>query len=222
MFEKIELFTKRDNIVELPNENWTTKTKIHCTCELNLGFGDKVIWTYGNSIKLTKMIEFYNKLAYFSWFPSEIETSFIYEFVHNDWRYIFDCIKNRDNISYVLKRRYYNSERALLQKKQLNEHSLRRGFFIEVMKILTSSTNNEVCTKIGELFFRINGYPHNYELKIGQKVRTVVGQNIKTERIGYIINRFHHDKEGTNMYLIMENDKLITTRYRPNEIEIFN
>ncbi|MDR2951518.1 MAG: hypothetical protein LBV71_20200 [Prevotella sp.] len=216
MFDNIELFTKRNNIAVPPDRDLTTKSVIHCTCELSTGFGSKNIkWTYGNSIKLTKMIEFYNKLYFFETHSSVEE--FEYQFAHNDFFYIFSCYRRDRDLLYALKMRYYDRERVLLEKKNVY---WRNEFYIHIMKKLTSCTNNDVSTKIGELFFKIrNDYPHDYEYKIGQKVKTLLSENIKTKRTGYVINRFYHDKRKTRLYQIMEDGTLLNTWYRPDELE---
>ncbi len=87
------------------------------------------------------------------------------------------------------------------------------------MTILTNSTSSEVCTHIGEQFFD-NKNLETFEFRIGQRVKTILGQNVRTQKHGFIINRFKHEKENTNIYQILVDGKTLDKRYFPNELEI--
>lgn len=87
------------------------------------------------------------------------------------------------------------------------------------MSMLTQKTNENACIAVGEMFSN-KQEQINYEFKIGQKVRTKIGRNVKTIRDGYIIHRFYHDKEKMTMYQILENGKRLEKRYYASDFEI--
>jgi hypothetical protein len=85
------------------------------------------------------------------------------------------------------------------------------------MSVLTTSTKPEVCVKVGEEFWGLA--QESFEFKIGQRVRTILGQNVKTPRVGFIVNRFRHDKEKTNIYQLLIDGRILNKRYLPEELE---
>jgi hypothetical protein len=220
MFTEIKLITKRDNIIQEPDSDWNSNSKIFCACCLEIGFGDKITWSEGNAIRLSSLIEFYKKLANSVTNPNDEFNE--YEFLHDKSSFLFEWTKiHSTTFKVTLKEKYFDSVTTLIDKYYWagNLHGYRDTFFLYIMSILTQKTNENVCIAVGEMFFD-KQEQINYEFKIGQKVRTKIGSNVKTIREGYIINRFYHDKEKVTMYQILENGKKLEKRYYESDFEI--
>lgn len=215
MFDNIRLFTKANNRVQEPSSSWTSKTTIHCAFDLNLGFGsDKAVWHTGNSVKLRKLIGFYlqvNKLI------DNKEAEYQFELKNNDFVYVF----NWTNSNVKVYRQSCGTSHLILEKKFSYSEVIRftKQFFTTIMKILSTYTNNEVASSIGELFFkRHNDRP--YEFKIGHKVETIIGANVKTSRWGVIIDKWYHSKDKTTMYQLLVGDTILVKRYLPSDLKL--
>lgn len=220
MFTEIKLITKRDNIIQEPASDWDSKSKIYCACSLEIGFGDKITWSEGNAIRFSSLVEFYKKLADSVTNPNDEYYEF--EFHYDNYSFLFEWTSIHPNTFKVtLKKKYFNSVTTLLDKYYWagNLHGYRDIFFLYIMSKLTQKTNENVCIAVGEMFFDKQEQV-DYEFKIGQKVRTKIGRNVKTIREGYIINRFYHDKEKMTMYQILENGKKLEKRYYASDLEI--
>ncbi|MNY18194.1 hypothetical protein D3C86_1515580 [compost metagenome] len=88
-----------------------------------------------------------------------------------------------------------------------------------VIGILSEKTNNEVSVAVGELFFEKHSNM-NYEFRIGQRVQTIIGQNVKTERIGAVIDKSYHDKDQTTIYRLLIDGKISAKRYFPADLKL--
>jgi hypothetical protein len=219
MFDNIRLFTKPNNKIEEANNSWTTKTRIHCSFELNLGFGtDKVVWEEGNSIKLQRLINFHTGLK--KLITNSTQKEFSFEIKKNDVIYLFNWTLEEDyRIRLRIDEQYYNSTKFILEKKFYNSeiYAFSHKFLITVVSILSKNTNNEVASFVGESFFK-NHPVVNSEFKIGQKVKTIIGANVKTERTGIVINKYFHSKGRTNMYELLVDGKTLVKRYLPEDL----
>jgi hypothetical protein len=221
MFDNIQLFTKTDNKVQEPNNSWTANTTIHCSFDLNLGFGtEKEIWDTGNSVKLKQLINFFVDLN--SFVTNSQKNELLFNLKNNDLTYSVIWIKSENQaISAKVTRQYYNSTKFILQKAfvPMEIIDFSRQFFITVISKLAKDTNNEVTSTIGELFYRRQGYK-NFEFKIGQKVKTKIGQNVKTERQGIVAYKWYHDKDKTTMYQFLVDNKILDKRYLPMDLKL--
>ncbi|MBD2768659.1 hypothetical protein IC235_12255 [Hymenobacter sp. BT664] len=220
MFTEIRLITKRGNIVQEPNPDWSSKSRIHCACCLEIGFGDKIIWLKGNTIRLSSLIDFYNKLAQSVTNPDNDFHK--YEFYHNDGNIAFEWARiGSTTFKFTVKIRHFSDSKILIDKYYWSGHlyDYRHAFFLYIMSILTQRTNEAVCIAIGETFSE-KQEQNNYEFKIGQKIKIKAGGNVKTIREGYIINRFFHHREKRSMYQILENGKKLKKRCYASDFEI--
>jgi hypothetical protein len=219
MFDNIKLFSKKDNKVQEPNCSWTEQTVIHCSFELNLGFGtDKLIWDIGNSIKLKKLIGVLTDLNKFV--VNSDTNEYTFSLKNNDNYYIFNWETDEKPTVNVF-RQYYESKTFLMKKSfnLMDITNFTKLFFIDIINILSNETNNEVTTNIGELFHDRHNSTE-FEFKIGQKVETVVGLNVKTERKGIIANKWYHDKEKTTMYQLLIDNQILDKRYLPTDLKL--
>ncbi len=221
MFDNIQLFTKTDNKVQEPNNSWTAHTTIHCSFDLNLGFGtEKEVWDIGNSIKLRYLISFFTDLN--SFVTDSKKNELLFNLKNNDLTYNIIWTKtDKQAISAKVTRQYYHSTKFILQKVfvPMEIIDFSRQFFITVMSKLAKDTNNEVTSTIGELFYSRQDNT-NFEFKIGQKVKTIIGQNVKTERQGIVANKWYHDKDKTTMYQLLVDNKILDKRYLPMDLKL--
>lgn len=219
MFDNIRLFSKQDNKVQEPSRSWTVQTTIHCSFELNLGFGtDKLYWGTGNSIKLKQLIGFLIDLNKFV--LSSDTNEYTFSLKHNDNNYIFNWeASNKSTVNIF--RQYHNSSTFIMRKSfnAMEIINFTKAFFIDTVSILSKETNNEVTASIGELFFYRHGSVE-FEFKIGQKVETIIGQNVKTERQGIIADKLYHDKDKTTMYQILIGNTILKKRYLPTDLKL--
>ncbi|MBW8683854.1 hypothetical protein [Chitinophaga rhizophila] len=104
-------------------------------------------------------------------------------------------------------------------EKKLHQHTfkLAHHFFLQIMQILTQYTSAEVCTYYGEMMGLGQGIPP-FEFKVGERVTTVPGKNVKTQRTGYIITRSYHMNDKTNLYYLMVDGKILVKRYLPADL----
>lgn len=218
MFDNIKLFTKTDNKVQEPNSSWTAHTTIHCSFELNLGFGtENVIWDTGNSIKLKQLINYFVELNKFVLSFDKNEFTFCLK--NNEFNYMFNWGPNNTRIK--VSRQYYDTTELIMEKwfSPMDIINLSKYFFINIISILSNETNNEVCSCIGELFYE--RYSHlEFEFKIGQKVETILGENVKTKRTGIIAHKFYHEKEKTTMYQLLIGKQILDKRYLPTNLRL--
>ncbi len=221
MFDNIKLLTKRDNKITEPNTTWDIKSKIHCSCELHLGLGAKYIWTDSNSIPFSKLLHFYTVLANSVRNPNKSNNQ--YSFKNNHITLTFDwVIDNSNNIELSLRHTQNKIDEIVLKKTLWNGtfYSYRNNFYMTVMTILINQTNQAMCIHVGKQFFRETDNS-TYEFQIGQRVKTVLGENVKTPRNGHIIDRFRHYEYKTNMYLLMVDGKVLVKRYLPSDLELY-
>jgi hypothetical protein len=221
MFDNITLFTKTDNKIQEPNKSWTENTTIHCSFELNLGFGtDKIVWETGASIKLRQLINYFVDLN--SFISDNQKNELLFSLKNNDFIYNIIWTKIENQVfSAKVTRQYYNSTKFILQKAfvPMEIIDFTSQFFITVISKLAKDTNNEVTSTIGELFSYKTGRL-NFEFKIGQKVVTVIGQNVKTKRIGIVANKLYHNNDKINMYQLLIDGKIMDKRYLPSDLQI--
>jgi hypothetical protein len=191
------------------------------TLDLNLGFGtDKKKWDTGNSIKLRQLISFLVDLN--SFVADSQKNELLFSLKNNDFTYNIIWTKSEnDGISAKVTRQYYNSTKFILQKAfvPMEIIDFTRQFFITVISKLAKDTNNEVTSTIGELFYHRQG-DMNFEFKIGQKVKTIIGQNVKTERQGIVAYKWYHDKDKTTMYQLLVDNKVLDKRYLPMDLKL--
>ena len=212
MFEQVSLIIKPDNQLILPDYTWTRKSHIHCNCTLHYGLGDKKVWSGLQSIPLTKLIHFYNKLV-----SGDNE----YSFKHGDTVINFFWITQEiGKVQLTIRETWWKETKTTLQitldRYRLSDY--RYQFFMPVLEILLKHTSEEVCTHYGELFF--GGQTRQTPaLKIGQYAETVIGENVKRFRTGYIINRYYHDKRKTYIYFLLINDKPYPRWYFEHELQ---
>jgi hypothetical protein len=217
MFENIRLISRRDNKISDPNASWDTKTKIYCCCDLNLGLGEKMSWTPHNAIPLRNLIEFYNLLE-----NSASGSAFQYAFKHNESVVTFFWTKLEKRglyltIRHKLESKYFPYDEEIFRSLAWRRSYYKDDLYLTVMRVLTAYTINEVCIKVAALFYKNS--EHYYEFTRGQKVKTILGPNVKTPRIGHVIDRGYHENDKTNLYFLMVNGEVLTKRYLPGDLE---
>ena len=216
MFENVRLVSRRDNKITDPNASWDTKTKIYCCCDLNLGLGQKISWTPQNAIPLRNLIGFYNLLNRYT--PG----SYQYTFKHDESVITFSWTTFEKRSMYLTIRRKIDSKYFPVDEEIFRSLAWRRSnykdeLYLTVMRLLTTYTINEVCIKVAALFYKNS--EHYYEFARGQRVKTILGPNVKTARIGHVIDRGYHENDKTNLYFLMVKGEVLTKRYLPGDLE---
>jgi hypothetical protein len=219
MFQHITLFSKRNNIISAPGPHWTPEIRIYCTCDLDIGFGSILRWTHHNPIKLTAMISFYKQLSRPRYGIDETPYSFAFD--------SSITVKWRDTPGYNTHVQVYAWSNTLGGRKEelLIEKVISYGiihnygvtFFNTVMRALTMANADEMSVFFAELINRGKNLPPA-EFKIGQRVSTIIGPNVKTLRTGYVISYFYHYKDNTNMYFLMVDGEVQNKRYLPGDL----
>lgn len=223
MFQNITLFAKRHNILSHPGPHWTIKTRIYCTAELQLGFGAIARWTQQNPIKLTAMISFYKKLSGSRY--SQDETLHSFQFDKSTsvrWKVQPDH-KTVIQVYYKEYRHWdktYTSKEELLIEKTVSSGlvaSYAADFFKSVMRMLMIGDAGDICIFFADII-DWDRPSAKAEFKIGQRVSTIIGPNVKTQRTGYIINYGYHHNDKTYLYFLMVDGEIRTKRYLPGDL----
>jgi len=230
MFENIQLIAKKNNKITFPDRNWNKTTVIHCICELNLGLGEKIIWDKNHPLKLSRLIDFYNKIMEFlmlSHIPS-----FDYSFKKNDIIIHIYCQRIcREEIKKIKmfireqKMGHSNQDRILLEREISGLGYYK--FYLLIMNILTDKCQTELSNRYGKLF---EAYAYSYihgiqsinsqKYKIGDKVITKRdGKNVKTERQGFIIKCYYHQNQQRYFYNLLVKGKVLPRRYFEEDLE---
>lgn len=218
MFENIRLITKRFNKVCDAGPLWYKRSRIHCCCELNFGMGEKVVWTEHNSIPLYKLIAFFDFAVESVTVPGNKE--YQYSLVNNNVTILISWTRAEGSeYTFTFRHKQYKFEREVLRKTVSGGSvwAWRQQLYMAVMKILTQHVRTEICVRTGDLFCKQDHHP--YEFKLGQKVKTISGPNVRTARTGFVIRRFYHLNDKTNMYQLLVNGKEVERRYLPGDLE---
>lgn len=94
------------------------------------------------------------------------------------------------------------------------------NFYINLINELINLKLFDLAKKYGNLFYNSNST--HYKYRIADKVKTTINKNVKTERIGFIIDKFEHVNEKSNMYHLLINGKVYKKRYFERDLEIVN
>lgn len=225
MFQHVTIFSKRHNILSYPNPQWKPKNRIYCTAELQLGFGAVIRWTQHNPIKLTAMISFYKKLSRPRYgtdetlYSFQIDKSTIIRWRDTpDWKTIIQV--------FGVEHRYWDGtftpkEELVIEKTISTGLACRYGddFFNAVIRMLILGDAEEMVRYFAELINR-DKPRSKAEYKVGQRVTTIVGPNVKTARTGYIISIGYHENDKTYLYFLMVDGEIRTKRYLPGDLRL--
>lgn len=218
MFQDIQLKIKRGNKASGPDASWAIKDKLYCSAVLLLGFGESVEWEGTDLISLKQLITFYRNIAD----PFFGKTS-------ERFTEVFPCRGGNVTIDWGLLQNGSINFAITYAKKggsgmmQKTIHAFEPGrwkdaFAVEVMRQLAGEVPPVVCLHVGALLDP-PAANDNYLFKTGQKVRTVLNTRVRTLRIGYVMNRFYHMNETTNMYQLIVDGKLLEKRYHEMDLE---
>jgi hypothetical protein len=100
-------------------------------------------------------------------------------------------------------------------------HGWQESFYLRLMKELLETELFEFAKIYGGLFFKKH-QGMDYKYGIADKVKTVLNENVKTERQGFIIGKWYHDNEKSNMYFLMIDGKRYKKRYFERDLELIN
>jgi hypothetical protein len=222
MFEKITLYAKPHNQFSPPGPHWTVKTRVFCTGEINLGLGQVIKWGPSGALRLKTLIHFFKQLPSYRK-ESEPIQSFSFPYADRSIRIALTKKSEYYTILQIYKPWYSASgiKEELLFEQTLSLgmfQTFEQSFYYSIMQILTQSTTSEVCMFYGGMM-RENSGKRPLEFNIGQRVTTILGPNVKTERTGSIISSSYHDNDKTNLYFLMVDGKVRRKRYLPGDLK---
>lgn len=206
MFKNIQIVSRRNNIQELPNQNWTLKTKIVCPCELELGLGESINFNLSESPSLKSIIELYKLL--------EKRNTVAKLFKLNDYEILIDQQMGKTKIE-ISRLNWNKTKTILLQKPNYHFSQHLDEFYLNVSNQIFYNTNKEVRNYYGQLIY--GDYNKSSEFSIGTKVETVLSENVKTVRSGFIIAEGYSKDWGT-CYIIFTEGKKYKKRYRKEDL----
>lgn len=209
MFKNIKIVSRSNNSQELPNENWTLKTKIVCLCEMDLGLNESMTFSLSESPTLKSIIEIYKSL--------ERGNTTGKRFLLNGYEIHIDQRLGKTKIE-VAKVNWDGSKTIILQKPNYFYPNHLNGFYLEVANQIFYKTNREVRRFYGQLIY--GDYNKSDELSIGTKVETVLSDNVKTMRSGFIIGSGYSKEWDSPCYIILTDRKVYNKRYRKEDLVI--
>lgn len=219
MFQDIQLTIKRGNKASGPDASWTIKDKLYCSAVLHLGFGESVEWEGTDLVSLKQLITFYRQIAD----PFFVKTG-------ERFTEVFPCRGGSVSIDWGLVQAgtisfsitYGKKGASGMMQKNINTFETARwkeAFAVEVMRQLAGEVPAAVCLHVGALLDP-PAANDSYLFKTGQKVRTILNTRVRTLRIGYIMHRYYHMNDGTHMYQLIVDGKLLEKRYAEEDLEI--
>lgn len=187
----------------MPNMNWSLKTKIACKCELELGLGDKIVFNSSQAPSLKKMISIYQALENGS------STSETFQ-IDN-----YELIIERGNAQVKILVKWNNA--IVLQRGNCYLLPYLERFKVDLLKQLLYNTNEDVrkhyCQRL------LGDYNKSDDLAIGTKVETVLSENVKTVRSGYVVGQGNtKDWGGSTFYTIFTDEHFYSKRYRKEDL----
>ncbi|MFK7770991.1 MAG: hypothetical protein AB8F94_02585 [Saprospiraceae bacterium] len=207
MFSNIKIISRSNNSEELPNKDWTLKTKIVCTCDLELGLGDKITFKSSEAPSLKKVISIYKALQKGN-SNSEI-------FLLNKYELLIDQ-KSGKTLIEVKRENWDNSKSVLLQKENYYYSPYLEKFRVNILNQLLYNTNEEIrkyyCQQL------LGDYNKSDDFAIGTKVETIISDNVKTIRNGYIIAQGYSKDWDTYCYSIFTDGQFYNKRYRKEDL----
>ncbi len=186
-------------VAEIPDE-------LFCDVEIDMNGNAASL----KAVKLTDLISLLNKIA---------ETSTIYgtdsysgELIGKD-HYVFTWSReNNNSTDHLVTLRSNGAELFSTKIPTILFHGSKESFYLRLIRELLDAGLFDLARKYGEAFF--NDYTDTeFKFQIGDKVTTIPGAHVHTEREGFVIDRLYHDKEKSNMYYLMIDGKKYKKRY---------
>ena len=186
-------------------------------CDFEINLGGKLIQF--ESVQLRDLINMLNNIAETTTYYGTDEYSFK---LTGKNEYIFKW-NREDNSSTNHIVKVISNELELANEKLWTGifHGSKESFYLKLMKELMEPELIEFAKKYGDLFFKkYQGIEYKY--RIADKVKTIRNENVKTERQGFIIGKWYHDNEKSNMYFLMIDGKRYKKRYFESDLELIN
>lgn len=91
-------------------------------------------------------------------------------------------------------------------------HELKESYFLKLIRDFLELEMFGFAKKYGDLFYARTPVI-TFKFQIADKVKTILNQNVKTEREGFIIGMSYHENEQSNMYHLLIDGKKYKKRY---------
>ena len=209
MITNYEIFTSSNK----PLSDSDISDSLFCNLEINLN--DKLVQL--ESVELLELIALLNKIADTTTYFGPDKYSFE---LNGKTDYLFKW--NRDGVGSTNHMVSVISNEVELVNEKLwtgHFHSTKESFYLVLMKQFIESDLVDFAKKYGNTFHKKHPeIDHKYQ--IADKVKTVLNENIKTERTGFIISRSHHDKEQSDIYFLMIDGKRYKKMYFERDLEL--
>ena len=204
MIENLQIFRRRNNVLETPNLKWNSKHEIYVSGEINLGLNDKAIFDQDNAPTLRKVIKLIQLIKRSSTTSIQL----------NAKRKKIEIVKPKyDEIEIYSIR---GNQRILILKKTGHLRLGLDNMLNEIYKQL-ESLNKELrkyyCTYLNPLNTK-----HKFDFELGDLVKTTDVESINNYREGIIYALEYHLKEKVNFYHIRIKGKIHNRRYRKEEL----
>lgn len=219
MFTKAAIFSKSNNSPETPKPSWNLDTQIYCAFHLNLEDDHRLEWTHENAPLLQELISFLNEIN--GPYPQKNNEANTFTFELDDCKINFSWQWTNYNLKLIVGKQYDVGEDLILLDKEFSYHFPENKIRQAIFSQLINSQSKPVLNHYGEILFgNKNPSIASAKFKIGDKVKTIIINNVKTIREGYIIKKFFHSKDEEIMYYLLIDGKLYKSRYRENELEL--
>ena len=219
MFSETRIFTKPYNRISYPNMEWTENVRIQCKTKLEFGLGESIIWDKNHSIPLTKILFLYDRI---NQSPRDNQSNYHESINYKEHliNFHWNRIKNNE-IELRIGVSYFKNNEKLKLKKNIGKYLNPMKYKMAVFTQHIGNTPKTVTNKYGELMFNSHHNPKfESKFKIGDYVKTVIGNGVKTEREGFIITKYFHQNEKSYKYKLWIDEKIYKTDYGEKQIEL--
>lgn len=184
-------------------------------CDFQFSLNDKSIQL--ESVELSELIKLLNNIAETTTYYGTDKYSFI---LLGKPDHVFNWNREKVNTTEHIVSIISNDVEILNEKIWTGSlHGTKESFYLGLIKQLIEFEWFDLAKKYGNAFYR--EYSEiEYKYHIADKVKTVLSENVKTERTGYIIGKWYHDKEQSNMYFLLIDGKKYKKRYFERDLEL--
>ncbi|MCP4441641.1 MAG: hypothetical protein GY810_22275 [Aureispira sp.] len=207
MFSNIKIISRSNNLEELPNMNWTPKTRIACICNLELGLGEQITFYGAQAPLLEQLIDIYKALEQLGAVSKRFRL--------NEYEFLINQCLGRTEIE-VSRMNWNKSVSVLLKKTDFYARPHIEKFKLNVLNQLFYSTNESIRKHYGQLL--LGDYNKLDDFPIGTKIETVITKNVKTFRRGFVVGQGYSKNWASFFYIILTEGKIYNKRYRKEDL----
>lgn len=219
MFSEPKIFSKSFHKVSYPHMGWTEQMKVHCSTSLALGLGESISWEEGNAPTLVSLLTIYERINQTPVAGQAEGHAYLEkndQTIHFLWKRV-----ERQELELRISLGRTTSLGKLKLVKNIGLYLDPTDFKVSIFRQLIGKVPKEVRNKYGELLFHQNTRSSNTaKFRIGDYVKTLIGDGVTTERAGFVRERFYHGKEQRFRYKLWIDDRTYSKVYRENQLEL--